>query len=528
MTAPGAQPRIRHNDYGALQPATLGQWTPSLSVSVVIPAYGAQHKLDLTLAALAAQTYPAHLIEVVIADDGTDPPLSLPEIRPENTRLVPSLPGGWGCAHAYKSAALHAEGDVIVRLDADMVCFHDNVEAQVRWHHLADHLVVVGHKRFVDFAEDLFTPREVHDAVARGEAEKLFALDQATLHPYEEFIEKTNGLRTAGTQAARIFTGATASYRRAFYHEAGGVDGAMIFGEDTEFGYRLGQAGAVFIPEQASSSWHLGWSTTMTDGDRAARFCRPFYANRVPMPRNRRPDAGREWKVPGVEAVVDVTSATWEEARATVSGLASGLVSDVRILLVAPWSKVDDQERGVLADPLLDLRLMREGFGDDGRVRLVESVPESAWPVPYRFHCPAGWAPKAATIRKLISMAETEDHGLISLDVPDRPAARLEQTRAYSRARRVAGPDERLDDVVGEMFGVHTLDGADWGAPGAEVPGYPVDWQERAERWEAEAKRWRATAKELAARLDRRIDRRLYRKARRELGRFRRNPAETR
>ena len=64
----------------------------------------------------------------------------------------------------------------------------------------------------------------VYDAVVRGDAEKLFDIDQSKGHPFEAFIDKTDRLRTAGWHASRIFTGATASYHRAFYHHAGGVE----------------------------------------------------------------------------------------------------------------------------------------------------------------------------------------------------------------------------------------------------------------------------------------------------------------
>lgn len=522
------RPRIRDNDYGALSPPTLGSWTPTLPVSVVIPAYGAQDKLDLTLAALAAQSYPAELLEVVIADDGSDPPLRLPEIRPARTRIVPSLPGGWGCAHAYRSGALAADGDVIVRLDADMVTFHDHVEAQLRWHHLADHLVVVGHKRFVDYRPGLLTAQAVYDAVATGDAEKLFDIDQSRSHPFEAFIDKTDRLRAAGSQACRIFTGATASYHRAFYHHAGGVDGEMILGEDIEFGYRLGQAGAVFIPELASSSWHLGWSTTMTDRERATRYCRPFYANRVLTPRNRRPDPGRQWRVPGVQAVLDVTDATWEPARATVNGLVSGLVSDVRVDLVGPWPLTHPGRRPLLDDPLVDLRLMRECFGDDGRINLVTSVAETAFPVPYRFRCPVGWVAAPETLHRLIALVEREGYGLVEITMPGHgaAAARFEQTRAYARAHRLRGSGEPVDDLVREMFGTHTIDGAELGitVPAANAePAPPVDWRAAAERWQAEAGRWKDEAGGL--RRDLRTlraehNREFHRRVRRKLGRL--------
>ena len=39
------------------------------------------------------------------------------------------------------------DGDVVHWLDADMLPHRDEVEAQLRWHHLIDHAVVMGHKR---------------------------------------------------------------------------------------------------------------------------------------------------------------------------------------------------------------------------------------------------------------------------------------------------------------------------------------------------------------------------------------------
>ncbi|MFD0889572.1 glycosyltransferase, partial [Streptosporangium algeriense] len=81
----GGTARIRHNDYGSLTPPEPGRWEPRLGVSVVIAAYDCQESLDRTLASLAAQTYPAHLMEVVVADDGSDPPLRIDGPAPART-----------------------------------------------------------------------------------------------------------------------------------------------------------------------------------------------------------------------------------------------------------------------------------------------------------------------------------------------------------------------------------------------------------------------------------------------------------
>ncbi|WP_035698368.1 glycosyltransferase, partial [Glycomyces tenuis] len=122
------RPRIVRNDYRALHPPSSSDWRASLTVSVVIPAYGGQEKLDLTLAALAAQTYPGELTEIVVVDDNSSPPLRLPELRPEHTRLVVTTGESWGSAHAVNTGVAHAEGQVILRLDADMVAWRDHVE----------------------------------------------------------------------------------------------------------------------------------------------------------------------------------------------------------------------------------------------------------------------------------------------------------------------------------------------------------------------------------------------------------------
>ncbi|MFM7860086.1 MAG: glycosyltransferase family 2 protein, partial [Candidatus Nanopelagicaceae bacterium] len=58
------------------------------SVAVVIACRGGQEKLDLTLASIAVQSYPARLINVYVVDDGSQPPLRLPKIKLSKTKLI--------------------------------------------------------------------------------------------------------------------------------------------------------------------------------------------------------------------------------------------------------------------------------------------------------------------------------------------------------------------------------------------------------------------------------------------------------
>ena len=70
-------PRVFRNDWSTLTPPTVGSWTPGPTVSIVIPARNNQRQLDRLLACLTHQTYPAHLMEVVVVDDHSTPRLRL-------------------------------------------------------------------------------------------------------------------------------------------------------------------------------------------------------------------------------------------------------------------------------------------------------------------------------------------------------------------------------------------------------------------------------------------------------------------
>ena len=98
--------------------------------------------------------------------------------------------------------------------------------------------------------------------------------------------------------------------RREMYDAAGGPDPQLRFGNDTEFGYRLAQAGAVFVPEPLARSWHLGPTHVMRAQDEIARYRLAFLADLVPFPRHWRKVGGTAWTVPLVEVAVAVRGRT--------------------------------------------------------------------------------------------------------------------------------------------------------------------------------------------------------------------------
>jgi GT2 family glycosyltransferase len=411
------QPRVRHNDYTVLEVPRLGEWEPRLGVSVVIPAYSNQDKLDLALASLAAQSYPNRLLEVVVVDDGSSPPIRLPELAPANTRLVQSPSDGWGSAHAVTAGVGAASHDVILRLDADMVAYREHVEAHMRWHHLADYLTVMGS---VTFAEDDAAgpaPVDVLDAIANGKAAELFDLEKARPSWVERVYEATDNLLRAGNRAFQVAAGATISFSRRLYDESGGLDTAMALGSETEFGYRLAQVGAVFVPDRDARSWHLGLSQMESRSEEERRFRAPFIGQRVPLLDDNRRAHQWQWSIPHVDVVVDAADRSFEELGRTVLSALTGSFIDVGVTIVGPWGELNDERRSVLDDPLVDLRLVREAFAGDGRVRFMESVPATSFPAPFRFRCPVGLVLTRDGLRRLIEETDQRLDGLVLLPV---------------------------------------------------------------------------------------------------------------
>ncbi|GAA4193733.1 hypothetical protein GCM10022252_37140 [Streptosporangium oxazolinicum] len=439
-------PPIRHNDYSPLDPPALGAWDPELPVSVIIPAHGGQHRLDLTLAALAAQTYPDHLMEVIVVDDGSEPPLRLPEIAPSGARIVTTGSSGWGIAHAVNTGAALAEGRIVQRLDADMVVCREHIEALARWHHLAGYLVTIGAKKFVE--EPALTAGRVHEGVRAGSLESLFDLSGALPSSTEQTISRTNGLR-ASRNPYHVCTGPTVSMRREIFRAVGGVDPGVLRGEDTEFAYRLAAHGVVFVPDMAAQAVHLGLPAQRRDPQRAVRVVAPYLAHRVPLRRDLRKDRGRHWLVPYVEVVLRVDGPE-EGVRAAVGAALDGSLGDVIVTLVAPWSKLSGERRPVLDDPLFDLRLLREHFAHDERVRFADEVSATPAPIAFRYTGPVSVPLGRDTLERMIRVMQENRLGMVVADLGGDGEATLERTEALGRARLLGA-----DDVTASIEATH-------------------------------------------------------------------------
>ncbi|MFI6599825.1 glycosyltransferase family 2 protein [Nonomuraea sp. NPDC050536] len=441
-----ARPALTQNDYSPLTPPELGAWSPALSVSVVVPAHGGP-QLEFTLAALAAQTYPDHLMEVLVVDDGSEPPIALPEIRPVNTRLVrPST--GWGISNAVNAGAKAADGELIQRLDSDMVACREHIEALARWHHLTNYLVTIGMKRFVEVP-----PLTAENVFRAGHLGELFDLDNARPSSTEATIAKTDGLRKS-RNPYHVCTGPTFALPREVFHAVGGLDPTVPRGEDTEFAYRLAMHGVVFIPDARAQAVHLGLPAQHRDRERAVRAVEPHLAHRVPLRRDLRKDRGRRWLVPYVEIVLDVTDTSEQVVRQAVAAALDGKLQDVVVTLVGPWSRLRDDQRTGLGDPCFELRLMRDLFAHDDRIRLIDEASPTPAPTPFRYRGPVDVPLHRATLERMIESVQEDLTGVLIVDLPDGRTARLERTSALARAALLGSPGDDPDDIIQTTHGV--------------------------------------------------------------------------
>ena len=453
-------PRVIRNDWGTVAVPEIGSWTPAMTVSVIIPSFGNQHLLDLTLAGLAGQTYPSELIEVIVVEDGSEPALRLPERHPANCRLlrIPADHASWGSHNARQYGVERSTGEIVMWLDSDIVTFPDHIEAQARWQHVLPDAVTMGYKRFID-AElaTSVTPDQVAAMSEVGTLDQLFPHDESVRHEWiERVFDRTDLLRTGDHLSFRLVVGATGAARRSLFDAAGGFNTALRLGGDTEFGYRLGQQGAVFVPVPESRSWHIGLTRIMQHREAVTRYLFAHLAHFMPLPgKYRRRTAGRIWQVPLVVAQMTVDASSLELTRACVDRLLSCGEDDLRVVLVADWDRLSDHRRKILEDPDLELRLIESNYAGDPRVSFRTEPITSPFPSPYLLTAEPPWAIGFSTVPDLIELADAGQHGLVRVESgsPRTEVATLWRTSAVERALRVLRPGEALADAVTEVYG---------------------------------------------------------------------------
>ncbi len=316
----------------------MTRWQPPV-VSVVVPHYESPHHLDLLLTALELQDHPLHLLDVVVADDGSGTRPD-PGPRPYAVTVVAQADEGFRPAAARNLGAGAARGDVLCFLDADTVPEPGYVSAVVR--HLASGAgLVVGRRRHADLSA--VPPAQLRRWLREGTDAPEILEEPAWL---AEAYARTDDLRSAGDDAYRFVISAVLSVPRRLFEEVGGFEEAFraYGGEDWEFAHRCWLRGADFVHARDAVAWHDGPDFGGRTGDDEARHSRNVeglaLARYVPGTATR--GSGLVWSYPDVVVRLDDTAATDAQVVESVRSLLAGTDCGVWLRSGAALAALDD------------------------------------------------------------------------------------------------------------------------------------------------------------------------------------------
>ncbi len=320
--------RVRGNDWKALAVGELESFTPTHFVSVVIPYYERPEVLQLTLAGLERQTYPRELFEVVVVDDGSDPPLARPETSLD-LRVEYQEDLGFGLARARNTGARASAGDIVLFLDGDMIPEDGWLAAHARWHHAASDALTMGFRFHVEVDG-------IDAAAVRGRPGTLGELFEGREATRPEWIEihlaRMNELTSDDDDLFRVITGGNFGISRSFFEVVGGFDETFTQwgAEDREFAYRAYTLGSLLVPEREALCWHQGPGATHSDEERYSlglQFAK--MSQLVAHPVYRREAAGRTFTVPQYVVTLRHADTTVETILANAEELLASNVDDL-------------------------------------------------------------------------------------------------------------------------------------------------------------------------------------------------------
>jgi GT2 family glycosyltransferase len=438
--APLLESRVPRNDWHRVPVPEVGQWTPSMRVSVVIPAKGSQRTLDRCLAALRQQTYPAELTDIVVVDDVSEPPLTVSGHAGEPVvRLVRHEPHGtFGAGKARNTGAAATDGDVLVLLDADVLVARTFIEEHARWHHVVPYAAVTGVIGFADFEE-----LDDDQFAEMLRADDLESFGTAARHDGQEWrdrhFQRTHDLVDEAHDLFRSTVGAVTSVRRSLFDSVGGYREVGVRGvEDTEFGYRLHQHGALLVLDRSSRLWHQG-RRSYDSGKRAAinEARRPYVEDLIPVTGMRPEPAERRHPVPRL--VVRVGSATTAEVRATVEA-------------VGRWPQLDTW---IVLDPDQRDSLGGVAAAEAGPLLVCEHDcdPVDLAAAPFQITFAGGTTPGAEVSDTIVDLLRQGPIGVLHVLAPTGgEVATGIWSRAVGRARVAGCPPGHELAVAGELF----------------------------------------------------------------------------
>lgn len=304
----------------------------SAAVAVVIPFFEQQDDLNRVLSALDAQDYPAHLIEVAVADDGSRRP---PDTSASSMRctVVRQQDRGFRAAAARNLGAAATDAEILCFLDADTVPEPGYLRAISRLPSLLPDALVVGRRRHADL--DGWSAADLRRWWDGEHAPTVLDEPQWLTDAYA----RTGDLAAADHSAYRFVISSVMCCSRELFTAAGGFDESFdrYGGEDWEFAHRARCCGAVLHHARRAVAWHNGpdWARRDVADRAAAKNAEALALARLvtdPAARSH----GLRYEIPDIAVHVDADAHGSGSLVATIRGF---LAHDVGIWLTGQQSR---------------------------------------------------------------------------------------------------------------------------------------------------------------------------------------------
>ncbi|OZC99412.1 hypothetical protein CH275_23090 [Rhodococcus sp. 06-235-1A] len=273
------------------------------SVSVVIPYFEQQRRLELVLTALTVQTYPASRIQVIVADDGSPVAPAVEAFRSAlDITVIRQSDLGFRAAAARNLGASVAEGEILCFLDADTIPEPGYVAESVSLLSALPDALAVGRRRHADLAG--WSADDVEEWLGGRSAGPPELTEPQWLR---DGYSHSRDLLDADRRSYRYIISAVMSCSRELFTEIGGFDESIVGygGEDWDFAHRAYDAGAVLAHLPRAVAWHDGpeWAER-TGGDRERKNLEAMtLASRITDPAAR--THGLLYAVPEIVVIVN-------------------------------------------------------------------------------------------------------------------------------------------------------------------------------------------------------------------------------
>ena len=446
---PPAPAQVPYNDWRRLPVAALAAFVPTEAVSVVIPCYQAPAAtLAKTLASLERQRFPRHLLEVVLVDDGSEPPLQAPP-SPLDVKVVRQERRGYGTWRARNNGVDAAAHDIVLFLDADELVEEEWISAHARWHQAAADVLTAGPRWHVA-TEGLDV-----EAIRRGNLRRLLA-DLPTDPPWSrDYYARSDEQLAKADDLFHVVVGGNFGMRKAFYREVGGNAPFRHWRfEDTELAFRAYAYGGLMVPVREAMVWHQGrWAEGREEKHRAVLILEGRMAHLIPHPRCRPLKPGRTYRVPRHVVALDAGECVAPESIvALVERLLADRIHDLAVRIeLGPAQSQSEFAREYLRyhfddEPRVVVRCVG---GTEGGAKERQSALDEFPTAAFHIRFPATATYRGHLVARLVTKLGSAVHLSCALPTGSGEADTISITRTWAlhRAHRTQAPLETFGDV---------------------------------------------------------------------------------